>query len=184
MLQFWYTGADKYNESQPDKDKSLGGFKSSSPVPNDVVSNIIGEVSEYGIYNNFTDTHAIIIENVSGTTMTDVKTYFNDTATNKYIKTFIAVVELTENTSCSPTTYSMEKIPNSRSRPTFATFHEPTSQATEVVIGDIPAGKMLGVWIRSELVDGLRDLTTCDNLSENGPDQENRENIEWVFNWT
>ena len=24
MLQFWYTGADKYNESQPDKDKSLG----------------------------------------------------------------------------------------------------------------------------------------------------------------
>lgn len=184
MLQFWYTGADKYKESQPDKDKSLGGFQSSSAVPNDVVSNIIGEVSAYGIYNNFTDTHGLIIENVSGSTMTDVKVYFNDTATTKYVRTLIAVVELTEDTTCSPTTYSMERIPNTRSKPTFATFSEPVSQATEVTIGDMPAGKKLGVWIRAELVAGLADLTTCDNLIANGPDTETRENIEWVFNWT
>ena len=105
-------------------------------------------------------------------------------ATTPYIKTFIAVVELTEDATCSPTTYSMERIPNSRSKPTFATFYEPTDVATEVVIGDMPAGKMLGVWIRAELVPGIKDLTTSDNLVANGPQTETRERIDWEFNWT
>ena len=157
MIKYFYTGADDYLGAQIDKDKSLGGFVSSSEVPNDLVGSLFGEISSYTIDNDFRETKAIVIKNETGGDITGITTYFNNTATSPYLKIEIASVALTEDTSCTPSKFSMEKIVNSKASPVNAVFAEPTSSGTAVGLGNLTANSMLGIWIRVSLKSDIKD---------------------------
>lgn len=45
MLRFYYTVSSGYNSPQTKVSDSLGGYKSSTPVPNDVFGNLFDEIS-------------------------------------------------------------------------------------------------------------------------------------------
>lgn len=45
MLRFYYTTSAGYDNQQTKISDSLGGYKSSTPVPNDTFSNLFDEIS-------------------------------------------------------------------------------------------------------------------------------------------
>lgn len=185
MITYFFTGADDYLDTQIDKDKSLGGYISSSSVPNDLVGNLFGEISSYTIDQDFRETKAIAIKNETGSDITDLTTYFNNLATNPFLKIEIAAVALTEDTSCTPSKFSMEKIINMRATPVNAVFAEPTSAGTAVSLGALANGSMLGIWIRVSLKSDVRDNFSCSTLDDNfGTTPEKKEEIEWHLSWT
>lgn len=52
MISLLYTGSDNPNEEQMEPTKSLGGFISSTEVPNDFFSNLFGEITNNSLLEN------------------------------------------------------------------------------------------------------------------------------------
>lgn len=183
MIKYYFTGADNYLDAQVDKDKSLGGYVSSSPIPNDLLGALFGDISAYTVEKKFKDTKAIVIKNETGAAITGITTYFTNQATVPFLKIEIAAVQLTEDTSCTPSKFSMEKIINMRSTPINAVFAEPVDIGSAVSLGDLDINEMLGIWIRISLKDNVSDNFTCENLNNN-PITETQEQIDWHLDWT
>jgi len=184
MITYFFTGADSYLAAQPDKDKSLGGFVSSSPVPNDIIGALFTDVSFYTVTNNLRETKAIVIKNETGSLVTALTTWFENMAVSPFVELEIAAVALTEDTTCTPSTFSMEKISNVRGTPINATFYKPDTLLGAVNLGNIANTEMLGLWLRMTLKDDIQDTYySCDALNTS-PLTETQDKVVWHFDWT
>jgi hypothetical protein len=169
--------------AQIDKDKSLGGFVSSSPIPNDLIGNLFGEISAYTIENNFRETKALVIKN-EGSAATGLTTWFENLATHPFVNIEIAAVALTENVLCTPHQFSMEKITSMRGTPIGATFYTANSIGTAVSLGNLAAGAMLGIWLRMTLKPNIQSTYYSAAALAAAPLTEQEDPIVWHFDWT
>lgn len=186
MIEIYYTGADSYLKAQTDKDKSLGGYVSSSPVPNDFMGALFGDISNHSLDSEYQDTKAIVLKKGPGPTAAiNIMTWFENLATQPFVQIEIASVALNSSVVDGNTVYYMEKIPNMRSTPTMATFYKPDTLAGAVNLGNIPQGWMLGIWLKLTILPNTKDnFYSTQALEQNGNPTEKSDKIIWHLDWT
>lgn len=71
-MRFYYTGSSSFNLPQTDPSKSLGGYKSSTPVPNARLNELFGEISLTSKDITPSECVAIVLANDSEDTLVNV----------------------------------------------------------------------------------------------------------------
>jgi hypothetical protein len=163
-MKLYYTGSDAYNEAQDDKDKSLGGFKSSTLIPNDLANNLFGDISMYSLNDKLRETRALIFLNDAGSALTNLYIHF-DKATGALGTFEVAAVAITPNQAGE---VFMESIGNIRATPFTGTFVEADGVANKQLLSaSLADNTYLGLWIRRRLTSADKTQFECDTLNEN-----------------
>lgn len=160
-MKFYYTGASATEEIQNKPIFSLGGFKSSSIVPNGQISNLFGDISELTIDKNNFDIIGIILKNELPNKAKDILFHF-EYEENSYIKIEVAFVSVVMATDGS---IYMEKIVNSHSLPYIGDFVNPYNEANKINIGDLNKNSMIAIWFKKTLeLNNIKNQTSPSNL--------------------
>lgn len=152
-MKFYYTVASQQDVPQAKPHLSLGGYKSSSPVPNSILGNLFGDISMYTVKNNTANSYiALILVNDGSTNAFSVNMWFNyqktcEVSTNASIFRIAAVDMVTD----ADGNLAMEHVPNYHSKPLYAEFTEADGEVNRVNIGDLAAGAVVGIWIEREI---------------------------------
>lgn len=148
MILF-YTGALKSDELQLDQSKSLGGYFSSSIVPNGVVSNIFSELTNTERLEKSESHRCIGLKNTFVQDVNNVSIYV-DTESDSRCRYELGVqIELfTDNCDNVYT----EIIQTERQLPYYVQF-ETYDSNTPLVIPTILPGQMVALWIKRVPID-------------------------------
>lgn len=117
-MRFFYSGAKSLNSSQTDISKSLGGFISSTSLPNGRLNNLFQDVSLVSLQEESSETKAIFLKNISNKIVQNIVLYFlypSETIS----KLQVACVE--------PVNNEMELIRSAYDLPYEAEFFEPSA---------------------------------------------------------
>lgn len=163
-MKLYYTGAINYNDVQADKDTSLGGYKSSTLVPNGSLGNFFGPISMYGLDDKLRETRAIIIHNDTVGAYTNVFFYFDKLV--GAIGTFeVAAVLIAPNVDNE---IQMESIGSIRALPFTGTFTPADTVANQVLLSaSMAADEYIGLWITRIIKDADKDQFDCDTMYDN-----------------
>jgi hypothetical protein len=183
----YYTCIQGTAISQPKPEFSLGGYMSSSPVPNGILGNLFSELSLLTLDKLQDEFIGLILYNEQTTPSNDVELYFNyptpdlnGNPTN-ICKYYIASVQL------NMTGQPMENILNRNAQPFNATFYDAAGQSEAVNLGVIPSQTGLALWIkRSVISDNIKllfDPTTLDNNFLAGTVPSSVEEIDMVITY-
>lgn len=160
-MKLYYTGAKESGDAQPDPQKSLGGFVSSSFVNNGELGNLFSEISQYTIEKKLREIVGLVLVNESGSTKTGITLWF-EYPSGAYAKMKVAIVQLTENIDGDSI---LEKVANRRSLPYYATFYEANGEDNALSLPDMLADAKLGIWLVREIdTDAVNALTTDETL--------------------
>lgn len=188
-LELYFTGASVFDQPQLDKDKSLGGFISSSLLPNAMIGNLFGDISPYGIQINKKEIRVIAIKNNTLATMTNLKAWFhyplNDDSESVQDDSLyeIGYGEILV-TDCGD--LMVEQLASIYATPYTVTFSPAVSQSNALVLPDLTAGSYLGIYIRRILNPDLQQPLSDDELLEileGTIVPETQENINLHFAW-
>lgn len=158
MIEIYYTGSLSFNEEQKDKDKSLGGFLSSTKVPNDILSNLFGDISLYTLEERLRETRAIILFNNSEYPIIDLESWI-DIPEGTLGKYSISTVNIEPD---SQGEVYMESITNVRGAPFNSNFHQLQGEDSKLLLSEeLPPGGFMGVWLRREITDSDLESISC-----------------------
>lgn len=151
-MKLIYTGAIKPGALQTNSDLSLGGFTSSSEIPNDMISNLFSAASMLSIQDKRRETKLIAIKNDNGSNVSDIKFKFliPEDSICKYKVAFV-YPSINTNSVC------FEKIQNSGALPYHANFILVEDELI-ITIPNLDNNKFLGVWISREYDYTSKDL--------------------------
>ena len=159
-MRLFYTGASKGGEEQEIPSQSLGGYVSSSPLPNGSINNLFGGISQYGKQKALRQVRAIVLKNESGATVNPVVWYDNvssEPITN-YRFAFVALAQ----SDCG---WFMETIDQQDALPINAQFIDPRKQANAVSLPALPNDGYIGMWIERTFNKKNTDAaSSCENL--------------------
>lgn len=148
-MRLYYTVASEPEAVQTKPSISLGGFKSSSPVPNSNFGSLFGDISMYTVKNaNGNKYIGLVLKNDTTNAVKDILLWFVF-PTKCYSKFRLAAVDMVADSEGS---LLMEHIPDNTSKPLYATFVEADGVGHEANIGDLAAGEILGIWFERELL--------------------------------
>jgi len=153
-MKLYYTAASQPEALQPKPMLSLGGFKSSSPVPNSVMGNLFGDVSMYTVKNNNANAYiGLVLVNDGTEDAFGVNVWFDHP--DESASTFsVAAADMGTDSEGNK---FMEHVPSLNSKPLYAEFAEADGEINRVNIGDLPVGGQVGVWIKRSLnIDALK----------------------------
>ncbi len=180
-MKLYYTVIQEEGLPQSRTDLSLGGFKSSTPIPSNRFSNLFDDLSCYSVTENQNEYIGIMLMNDSVSEITNVTLYFvypevdSVNVSQKILE--LAPVALDSNNQ-------MESITNPYSAPYLAEFHEADGVANAINIGSIPASGLIGLWIKRRIdVDKIDALYTDTSLEENGNPAKANEDISLMIVW-
>jgi hypothetical protein len=169
-MKIYFTGASSFKSEQKDKDKSLGGYMASTSPPNDVFSNIFGEISLYGLDEKLRETRALIIHNDTNSDLENLYLHFDKLEGS--LGTFeVAAVSLTADVSNGEV--YMEQIDNIRSTPYTGAFVEAEGFLNKKLLTTTMASKSyIGLWLRRTIKKSDKDQFKCSEMyssyKENG----------------
>jgi hypothetical protein len=128
---------------------STGGVRSSQQVVNATLENLFDNVSGAEASAGLTEYRGVFIRNTNASITLETAKIWVQTVTPS-IHTEIAIVLDSAATGATATMSGGTPLANTTTAPTTITgsFGTPTSEATAVVIGNIPAGQQKGVWLR------------------------------------
>lgn len=142
-MRLYYTVSSKEDDVQAKPNLSLGGFKSSSPVQNNISNNLFSDLSLFSLERAGTEYVALILKNELELKTTEVKLWLENDI-NGYCKYRVSVVELS-------TIKAMEHIPTINSMPFYAQFYEVNSSEDFIAIPDMNMEDMFGIWIERSI---------------------------------
>lgn len=151
----YYTGAKIFNQPQLDSSQSLGGFISSSIIPNGMLSNLFGSLSRYTIQNGKSEIRAFVLYNSDTVDYTNIKCFFTypdnspstDAADTSYDVGFATVVS----DNCGD--LSIEKLSSVYSQPYSVTLYSGADSLMNALdLPDIAKGTYLGIFIRRNIL--------------------------------
>jgi hypothetical protein len=177
MIQLLYTNSATPNAPQPSASASIGGYISSSSIPNDFLSNIFSEISALSKESNRKETILIALKNISQDTL-DELTFSFELPQEPYINVKVAFT-LPSLDSCGEPIF--EKIPNSSAIPLNANFLDVVN-GSDFVIGDIASNQIVGIWFTRTLSDFAKNIPTCEELSQQ-QDAEKEQVINMNISW-
>lgn len=181
MVFFYYTGAAEVNQPQTQVQRSLGGYKSSTRVPNASLNSLFLGIGQKQRLEGDEQIIGLILTNESGATITNLTMYA--TVPNGSPVTFqVAAVTLIDNNR-------IEQIPNNQASPYIGTLVEMTTIANiRTLAASLDNGASIGVWIRRTVT--AQAVQTCDQLYDdyvaNGlpPEEATTETATMVLEWT
>lgn len=149
-MKLYYTttaGADTIQDSPK---LSLGGYKSSSLLPNSKLNNLFGEISQVTISNYNQNSYiGLILKNELLTSCNNVKLWFNHPE-NCYSKLRVAIVQVSQDSNGDN---YIEHITDKYSKPLYVNgFIEADGEDNKVDLGNIASEGMIGIWIERELL--------------------------------
>jgi hypothetical protein len=127
---------------------SLGGFKSSTAIQNDVLGNMFSDVSQYTSEKASKEYVALVLKNELPIDVSDVSIWFTY-PDNSVVKFEVAPVSYVT---------SMEAVMNVNSQPFNATFYEANGIDNLINIGDIAIGNSVGLWFRRSILKDVIEL--------------------------
>lgn len=145
---------------QPNFVNSIGGFPSSTLVPNDMFSNLFDDLSLLELKDIKTQYKAIILHNDSPDVCADVELWF-EPGESIVCDFQIGATLLAE--SPDGTRY-MESIPTPYSKPFNTALYTATVE-DKVTIGDLQPDQMVGLWI-SRAIDKELAYAEYNNVAE------------------
>lgn len=138
----YYSGAAQHKQPQPYASKSLGGYMSSSPVPNGQTGAIFGTLTRDSQWQN--DCKMIVLYNTSGQEVLDLRIYIE--SDSKYIDYKIAAVASAHDSQGCPI---FESIPFTNQLPSATLeYHDVDSP---IVVDEFGNQKVIGLWIQRSL---------------------------------
>ena len=156
-MKILYTNALKSGDIQTDPLKSIGGYVSSSEIPNDILSNLFSEVTTNSLQSRRRETILVAFKNESSIAVNlKIQFLFEDVISSKMKIALINPIE----DNCGDLYF--EKIPNSSSLPLYAEFEEVKNE-DEFEVGVIQSQKIIGMWLCREL---LPFDNSCEKLKE------------------
>jgi hypothetical protein len=179
MLKLYYSGPRSYLAIQQKPNYSLGGYVSSSIVPNNQNGSLFSEISAFTKQSETIEVIGLILKNDGIEDINNIQFYFNfpDGVIGQYQ---IAAVALSKN---SKDEYMMEEVSNSQSLPYYAEFYDANGIANKVNLGDLEAGAMIGLWFKRQV---NFNINVDDNLWNdylNQVQKVNKESIGLIFDW-
>ena len=160
-MTLYYTNPTAEEYPQSDPRLSLGGYKSSSPIPNDSFDNMFGEISQFMLSKDIPEDEyvGLILKNETANNIQGITLWF-DYGDNAFSILKVAAVNLTPDASGA---LKMEHVPSRTSAPLYADFYEADGQENAVEIGDLEVGEMVGLWISRSLIAGLAASVQSDD---------------------
>lgn len=180
----YYTNSEVYNTPQNIPNKSLGGFLSSSPIPNGEVNSLFDIVSFNSLSKNSFNVVGIMLKNTTNGDINNIKFYFNETGIENNIydyKIGLAQVVNINNQEI------MEKISNSQSIPYNSNLDICYGINQALILTELKVGKSVGIWLKREIKNSkieelFSDIKVEERFLEgsNFPSQEDIQlKIEW-----
>lgn len=178
MIFVYYTGADACGFEQKDPIRSIGGYVSATRIPKDMLNNLFGDISNYGLQKASLDTKCIALKNEGDTAIDDVLIYF-ETQLNSICEFEIAPVAPTIDDCGS---VSFEKLTNSESVPYYGEFHNANGEPNQINIGSIEPGHYVGLFIKRKFKDSALE-NPCVS-SEDLETLPKKESFELTISWS
>lgn len=184
-MKIYYTGATKYLQAQVDPSASLGGYISSTEIPNGILANVFDQISQELIKRNVAEYRVLAIKNDGVSTLTSVVASLGFPLTADSDSTFVydsdwaigyAVAKVDD---CGDLYIDRIGSPN-------AIPHGVTFTSNPLSLPNIPAGGYLIVYVRRTLNASLQTPpATSDLLAilEGTKVLPTREDIELNFSW-
>lgn len=167
MIGIYYTGANKFLDSQIDAKDSLGNYVSSSKIPNSLRNNIFTEITPSIQQKGLKETRCIVLKNEGDTNITQIDFTVNKSASSLGILSGFFVLPAIGDCGGS----YFEKLVSRFSKPTIGTFTDlENSNVIQVNLTLLP-GQYLGLWLHREVpyndVFPSLDCPECDILHDN-----------------
>lgn len=147
-MVLYYSGADRVGMAQNQPEKSLGGYISTSVIPNGMINSIFSTISRSVVEKQKRDTRLIVLTNTTGVIVTDVKIYIEQTPNSVSNIKMAAVSPATD--QCSNLFF--ESIPNTESLPYQATLDLHNGIGNAIEVGDMAIGATIGIWLSREII--------------------------------
>lgn len=165
-MKLYYTVSSGYLNSQTNFVNSLGGYPSSTEVPNDIFDNLFDELSLLEVKDAKTQYKAIVLKNDSDKKISNVELWF-DFSEENVCRYQIGAILLSEDNE-----YLMEQIPSTYSKPYSIQFVDATVD-DKAVVGTLQPGQMIGLWL-SRTIDKEKAITEYNNVAEPDPNHLSR----------
>ena len=150
-MRFLYTGSPAFNTPQNDPGNSLGGFVSSTVVPNDSPGNMFSDISYEGTLLRKSECRGYVLENSTGASVTSILFGYRLPPGSNFTLE-VAFVTL------DAAGQKMERLATAGSSPYIGTFVETLvtdSVDGSVSMGTMAAGAKLGFWLCRKLTGAL-----------------------------
>jgi len=157
-----------YDEAQSSPQKSLGGYKSSNFIDNDMFGNFFTDITQYTIGQNRNEYIGLILKNTTGGAITGAKIWTVTPATS-YSKIEIGV-QLSLSTDADGNKY-MEYVQSINSKPVQPTIAERELEGNALAIGDMIADAEVGIWIKRSLLISVIEADQEDLVERSGDAQ-------------
>lgn len=179
-MRLFYSGADVVDNPQADPRISLGGFLSSTVVPNDFLGNLFDDISLYTLKKGAIYTKAVFLKNETGQVVNDLEAYFEQNISSEYLAQFQIGASTALNNE------QIEQIGNSRSVPYSVQFFSANGVANKVLLtNQIPIDGVIGIWIK-RIIEATPS-PECDVIFDdwkNKVSKEKEEVTELIFDYT
>lgn len=159
MILF-YTGAFSNEAPQVSADKSLGGYVSSSLIPNGRLNNIFSQISKSTVINKKQEIRMIALKNTTGSSITNAKIYTNIADGSVKLKVAAVAPAIVNGVPV------FESIQDSNSLPYQASLDLHEGEVNAINTGIILPNAIIGIWILRE-IDATKypDLLPTGNLT-------------------
>lgn len=156
-MKFYYTNSAKPDEQQRDPNKSLGGYISSSIVPNDVQHAMLDSASYLSIKRKQRQVRCFALKNTTGETVSDISLEFEF---NDDIISDISIgVAEPDQDNCG---YLFDTIPNDLAIPYNIDFTSVESGESISLSGvTLAPNESVGIWIKRVYKEETTIEKTC-----------------------
>lgn len=164
-----YTGSQSANAPQIVASNSLGGYVSSSPIPNGRIANLFSTIAKGDVTGNKSVIRMIALKNTTGSAVTGV-TVYSSIGENSHIKLKLAAVSPALDGNGNPV---FESVFDGNSIPYQATLSYHEGSDNSINVGSMAANAVIGIWILREI-----DQTKFPELNTDATGEELAELIE------
>lgn len=148
-MRLYYTGADVLDTPQTSAEKSLGGFRSSTMVPNGGLNVLFSDISYKMLGDKPTEVRALVLKNTGAEVVINVSLYTENQADVPFSKIEIAPVSLVNG--------EMERVSGGKTLP-FDVIDwydlEGESEAA-ILVAELEVGESIGIWIRRTILESI-----------------------------
>lgn len=159
----YYTGADGSGLIQNNSSKSLGGWISSSQVPNDFLNNLFSDISFDNIKNKDFIFRVLAFKNISNTNI-DFSVY-TETPEDSAVKYEIGLILNSIDSDCNCPYF--EQLQSEKSSPYFVTVRECELQENKITLTNVPQNNFVGIFIKQVIKENNQFLNkTCEDFND------------------
>lgn len=149
-MKLFYTGAEYLDAIQTSSDRSLGGYKSVTQIPNGALNVLFTNISYQTLQKKIPEVRALILKNTSGSLAINITLYTEIISAVPFSKIEVAPVTVGADGL-------MEKIMTGKSSPyDIDQWYELDGAGNAaIIIDELADGEYLGLWIRRTVRDDV-----------------------------